>query len=125
MKPYLHANISRKKWGGTVEDYLPIHNMMDSTSSAHADIRHRAIFHSAFGCHLIEQIFGSVATNSEGKKYSPRDIAEEHIIQDLGFIPNLSHYLDNMKIQEWMSGTEKKNRKYRKPRFIKMEIENE
>ncbi len=121
MKPYLHANISRKLHGGTPEDYMPIHNMMDSTGAAHADIRHRAIFHSSFGCHLIEQMFGCVATNSEGKQYSPRDIAEEHIMQDLGFIPTLSNYLDNMQIQNWMSGTEKKTRKFRKSRFITME----
>ena len=40
-------------------------------------------------------------------------------MQDLGFIPTMEHYLNNMTIQPWMSGTEKKNQANRK--FIKLE----
>jgi hypothetical protein len=107
MKPLLHANISRKTHGGTVDDYIPIHNFIDSSKVAMPDIRHRAILHSAFGCFLVEQMFGTYIVNSEGKKISTRDIAEEHIIQDLGFIPTMENYLKNMSIQPWMSGTER------------------
>jgi hypothetical protein len=39
--------------------------------------------------------------------YSPRDVAEDHIIQDLGFIPTPEQYLKNMTAQPWMSGTRK------------------
>ena len=42
MKPLLHANISVKAHGGHVDDYLPIHNFIDSTKSAHPDELHRA-----------------------------------------------------------------------------------
>jgi hypothetical protein len=107
MKPLLHANISRKQHGGNIDDYLPIHNFIDSTKAAMPDVRHRAILHSAFGCFLVEQVFGTYITNSDGKKVSTRDIAEEHIIQDLGFIPTLEKYLNNMQLQQWMSGTER------------------
>lgn len=107
MKPYIHAKISAKKFGGVPEDYIHIHNFIDSSKSSVPDIRHRAIFHSSFGCYVIEQVFGAVAKNSIGKEYSPRDVAEEHIKEDLGFIPTLEKYLNNMTIQGWMSGTKK------------------
>jgi len=107
VKPLLHAKISVKKYGGTVEDYLPIHNFIDSSKACMPDIRHRAILHSSFGCYLVEQIFGVYITNSAGKMVSCRDIAEEHIIQDLGFIPTVEKYLNNMEIQPWMSGSVK------------------
>ncbi|AMQ66030.1 hypothetical protein AAY80_220 [Stenotrophomonas phage vB_SmaS-DLP_6] len=75
MKPLLHANLSVKSHGGHVDDYLPIHNFIDSTKSAHPDVRHRAILHSAFGCYLVEQVFGVYITNCDGKRVSTRDIA--------------------------------------------------
>lgn len=107
MKPLLHARISYKRYGGKIDDYLPIHNFIDSSKAAVPDVRHRAVLHSAFGCFLVEQVFGTYITNSENKQISVRDIAEEHIIQDLGFIPTLEKYLNNMQVQEWMSGTQK------------------
>lgn len=113
MKPLLHAKLSVKAHGGTVEDYLPIHNFIDSSKATHPDVRHRAILHSAFGCYIVEQVFGVYITLGCGKLVSTRDIAEEHIIQDLGFIPTVEHYLNNMTIQPWMSGTERRNRKKR------------
>ena len=119
MKPLLHANVSVKTHGGNVDDYLPIHNFIDSSKAAHADIRHRAILHSAFGCFIVEKVFGTYIVNSAGKKVSVRDIAEEHIIQDLGFLPTLEKYLNNMQIQKWMSGTEK--RQSFKKRHISLE----
>jgi hypothetical protein len=109
MKPYLHAKISVKKFGGVAEDYMDIHNFIDSSKACMPDIRHRAILHSAFGCFLVEQMYGVVRTNSDGKEYSPRDVAEEHIKEDLGFIPTVEQYLNNMTIQPWMSGTQKSN----------------
>ena len=114
MKPYLHSNIHAKKYGGTPNDYADIDDFLDSTKQSVADVRHRAILHSAFGCYLVEEIFGRTRYNSEGKVYSPRDVAEDHIQQDLGFIPTMEMYLNNMTIQPWMSGTEKKNQTKRK-----------
>ena len=111
MKAYLHGKIHAKKYGGCPDDYAVIDDFIDSTKQAVADVRHRAILHSAFGCFLVEQLFGRTRFNSDGKEYSPRDIAEDHIQQDLGFIPTMEHYLKNMTIQPWMSGTMKKNTK--------------
>ena len=111
MKPFLHSKIHVKKYGGVPEDYADIDDFIDSSKSTVADVRHRAILHSSFGCFIVERIFGRTRINSSGKEYSPRDIAEDHILQDLGFIPTVENYLMNMQIQPWMSGSEKKNRK--------------
>ncbi len=120
MKPFLHSKIHVKKYGGVPEDYADIDDFLDSSKQAVADVRHRAILHSAFGCFIVEKVFGRTRINSEGKEYSPRDIAENHIIQDLGFIPTMEHYLNNLTLQPWMSGTEKKNAGS-KSKFIKLE----
>ena len=117
MKAFLHGKIHAKKYGGHPNDYADIDDFIDSTKQAVADVRHRAILHSAFGCFLVERVFGRTRFNSEGKEYSPRDVAEDHIQQDLGFIPTMEHYLQNMTVQPWMSGTMKKNTK----RTIKLE----
>lgn len=109
-KPIKHARSSAHKYGGVPEDYLDIHEMMDSSKAVMADHRHRSIFHSSFGCYIIEYIFGIERTNSAGKRYSPRDIAEQHIIEDLGKIPPLSAYLNNMTLQPWMGGPRTMNK---------------
>ena len=61
MKPHLHAKLSVKKFGGTIEDYMDIHEFIDSTKAALPDVRHRAILHSAFGCYLTEKVFGRLS----------------------------------------------------------------
>jgi hypothetical protein len=105
MKPRIHAKVSAKRFGGVPDDYLDIHNFIDQSKMTMPDIRHRAILHSAFGCYLVEQMFGIYRINADGKEYSPRDVAEEHIIEDLGFIPTVERWLTNMPIEGWMSGT--------------------
>lgn len=108
MKPYIHARNSARKHGGKPEDYQKIHDFIDSSKATMPDMRHRAILHSAFGCFLVEQVFGTTITNSDGKQVSPRDIAEDHIIEDLGFIPTVEHWLKNMTMQDWMFGGRRK-----------------
>ena len=104
MKPHIHAKNSVKKYGGKPEDYMPIHDAIDSSKSAHATVKHRAVLHSAFGIYLIERIFGATLKNSDGKIVSVRDVAEDHVIEDLGKIPSLDDWLDTMGIQQWMGG---------------------
>lgn len=110
MKPHLHARVSAKKFGGKMEDYLAFHEFFDSSKSSMADVRHRAMLHSAWGIYLAERVFGSFITNSENKQVSTRDLGEEHVIQDLGFIPTMQDWLEKMPIEGWMSGTRKKRR---------------
>lgn len=108
MKPHLHGNISVKKHGGKREDYQKIHDFIDHSKSCVPDMRHRAMLHSSWGCYLVEQVFGTLITNSDGKEISTRDIAEEHIEQDLGFIPTMNDWLEKLPLEPWMSGTKKR-----------------
>lgn len=103
-KPYIHSKNSAKKWGGTWEDYIDIHDFMDSSKANLADVRHRAILHTSFGIFIAEKVFGTVRLNSQGKEYSVRDIAEQHVLEDMGFIPTMQDYLTNLQYEDWMSG---------------------
>jgi hypothetical protein len=104
VKPIVHARLSAKKYGGTPEDYLFIHDFLDSTKAALPDIRHRAILHNAFGCFLVEKAFGTTMVNSNQIVVCTRDIAEDHIIQDCGFIPTIERWLSKLPIEPWMAG---------------------
>jgi hypothetical protein len=90
MKPFIHAESSAKKFGGQPEDYLEIHNLLDSSKSVIADNRHRALTHNSWFLFILEKIFGVTITNSDGKKVSVRDVGEQHIIEDFRgqFIPS-------------------------------------
>jgi hypothetical protein len=103
MSHPLHHSIStQKKWGGHVDDYLPIHNFFDETKMHYPDMRHRALRHHAEGIFWCEQQFGTYITNSEGRMVPVRIIGEQHIMEDLGWIPTIKDYLDNMEVQGWM-----------------------
>jgi hypothetical protein len=112
VKPYVHSLSSVKKWGGKPEDYLPIHDFMDSSKACLPDVRHRAILHNSFGCFLAERVFGHNITNSDGKLVSVRDVAEQHVIEDLGTIPTVEQWLKEVTIQDWMGPPKKKVKKY-------------
>ena len=112
-KPWIHSLQDVKKWGGLPTDYLPIHNFMDSSKAHIADVRHRALFHSSFGCFIAELVFGTNITNSDGKLVSVRDIAEGHVISDLHFIPTVQDYLKHMTIEPWMSGAPRETKTFK------------
>jgi len=99
-----HAKTSALKFGGKADDYIAIHEKMDSTKIAYGKAQHRCIFHSTFGIYLVEDIFGRTIKNSDGKEIYSRDIAEQHVIEDLGFIPSLSDWLDEVPTKPWMAG---------------------
>ena len=106
-KPMVHAVSSVRKWGGTPEDYMPIHNLMDSSKGTIADSRHRALTHNTWFIGPdgpLEKIFGYEITNSDGRKVSVRDIGEQHILEDFGgrFIPSAQDYLQEIEMKEWM-----------------------
>jgi hypothetical protein len=107
-KALIHARSSARRWGGKPEDYLAIHEKIDSSKSAHAEVTHRCVFHSAFGIYVIEDIFGRTLTNSDGKEVFVRDVAEQHVLEDLGWIPSLSDWLREMPSQPWMAGARKR-----------------
>ena len=105
-KPWIHAKSSAKIYGGKPEDYLEIHNLMDSSKAALCDNRHRALTHNAwFIGHILEKIFGVTFTNSDGKVISVRDIGEQHVAEDFGnkYIPTAQDYLEHIEFQPWMN----------------------
>lgn len=92
MKPLEHAERSVRRYGGTVEDYLDIHEFLDQTKAAHADMRHRAILHNGMGTFIVSQALGEIRT-VDGKAVSVRQVAEDHIIEDMGRLPNVSEFI--------------------------------
>ena len=104
-KPWIHAVSSAKRFGGKPEDYIEIHNLMDSSKATIADSRHRALTHNAwFVGTILEKIFGVTITNSDGQVRSVRDIGEQHVLEDFGgrFIPSAQDYLQETEMKEWM-----------------------
>lgn len=106
MAPFIHAQNSAKRWKGLPEDYLDIHELMDSTKACFPDNRHRTLTHNSwFTQHIIPKIFGHSRTNSDGRNYVPKEVAELHILEDyrMLFIPSAQDYLENMKYMGWMN----------------------
>lgn len=105
-KPIIHARSSANIFGGVVEDYLDIHEFMDSSKGAVSDNRHRALTHNSwFVRNVIEKVFGLEIKNSDGTMVSTRDIAEQHCTEDFGgYIPTAQDYMQNMNWQDWMGG---------------------
>lgn len=93
MHLYFYAESSVKKWGGQVEDYLPIHSWFDESKAHLADVRHRALRHHSEGIFLAEALFGNTITNSAGRVVPVRQIGERHVIEDLGRIPCAADWL--------------------------------
>lgn len=110
MKPYCHARNSVKKHGGAVDDYIRIHNFIDESKAHFADVRHRALLHSTFGIFLAERLYGVYFKNSDGITVQTRDIAEEHVLEDLGRIPSVQDYLKHMELAPWMGGQTRETR---------------
>jgi hypothetical protein len=100
--PLHHAISSQKKWGGNIEDYLPIHNWFDETKSSYPDMRHRTLRHHSEGIFWCEEKFGVYITNSDGKMVPVRALGEQHVKEDIGWIPTIKDYLDNMNVVGWM-----------------------
>ena len=99
---YFHAKSSAKRWGGKAEDYQKIHDWMDESKKLSTHFAHRALRHHAEGCFAAEEKFGTTITNSDGKKVPVRLIAEQHIKEDLGWIPSFQDWAVLIKPQKWM-----------------------
>ena len=107
--PLHHSISSQKKWGGHVDDYLPIHNWFDETKGwiGHSD--HRLFRHHSEGIFECEKIFGSSFLNSDGKLVYVRYIGEQHVREDCANqIPSAKDWVDALKKREkpiWMIKT--------------------
>src|SRR5262249_43707830 len=121
-KPWIHAQSPARHFGGKPEDYLDIHEFLDSSKAAVADNRHRALTHNAwFLSVVLPRVFGETRANSNGKVYSVRDIGEQHVLEDYGgrFIPSAQDFLAEMDFKDWM-----RNGQGVPPRFARLAMRN-
>lgn len=103
--PLIHSKSSVKRWGGTVENYLPIHELIDSPKGAMNNNTSRFLTHNTwFAYNIIPKIFGYNITNSDGKSVDTVDIAMLHILEDfrMKFVPTPQDYLRHMTVEAWM-----------------------
>jgi len=103
--PYHHAVRSARLFGGRPEDYQAIHDWFDESKAHMPDFRHRALRHHSEGIFFCEKIFGTTIANSAGKRIPVRLIGEQHVTDDLGWIPTLKDWLQNLQPQPWMGRT--------------------
>ena len=68
------------------------------------------VLHNSFGMLLAEQVVGAAIqiTDPEGdadsRRVFVRNIAANHILEDLGFIPSLAECLAELPMRAWMAG---------------------
>ncbi len=105
---YNHAVSSQRKWGGRVEDYLPVHEWFDETKQHVGDFRHRALRHHLTGVAECERVFGfflqlHVEDGRNLKRVPTRWVGEQHLLEDFGFLPTLGAWLECFQPREWMN----------------------
>lgn len=103
MHPLHHAESSARKFGGRAADYLRLHEWMDATKETLCDFRHRALRHHSQGIFELERTFGASIVNSDGKQVPVRYIGEQHVREDMGFIPTVADWFRNIRRENWMS----------------------
>lgn len=104
-KPIIHARSSAERFGGKPEDYLDIHEFLDSSRQAFSDLRHRALTHNSwFITTVLPKVFGTTRKNSVGKVYSVTEVGERHVHEDYRkkFIPTAQDFLQQIVWLDWM-----------------------
>lgn len=103
--PFHHAERSARLFGGEPDDYVEIHSWFDESKAHLPDVRHRALRHHSEGIFLCEKLFGVTVTNSDGKRIPVRLLGEQHVKDDLGFVPTVKDWLTNLTLEPWMRRT--------------------
>jgi hypothetical protein len=117
------------------DDYLAVHQWFDRSKRSFADFRHRALYHHTEGIFDCEAHFGPTITLStcavcgkpaggyehvdgaliQGPRphtFNPkliptRWVGEQHVQEDLGFIPHAAQYLERIQAECWMNRSRK------------------
>ena len=113
---FVHAQASARHFkAGKPEDFIDIHEWIDQFKQSNADVRHRAFLHNSQGPWMAQQVFGHVREVEKwplgsGKmiQIPVREIAESHIIEDLGWIPSPADWASCMECKVWMGGKRNK-----------------
>ena len=75
----------------------------DASKAFLPDFRHRALRHHAEGIFWAEEVFGPTLTNSDGRIIPVRWVGEQHVKEDLGWIPTLQDWFTHLRTQPWMA----------------------
>lgn len=90
MRTYQHAVSSAVALGGQWNDYLAIHEFIDSTKVACSDIRHRMILHSIdFGGALARMAFPDYGKVEQ--------VVIQHVVEDVREARTLSGWLEHCR----------------------------
>ena len=100
---YYHAASSANAFGGVPEDFIEIHEWFDRSRGGTSSILHRMLAHHTQGIKDAVAHFGSTITISTGRKVPVSLIGEQHVTEDLGFIPTLDDYIAMMTCPRWAS----------------------
>ncbi len=106
----LHAAGNPADYPQSVYDkILELHQFFDQSKAHLADFRHRALYHHSEGIFQLEKLYGQVVKFEElgGREIPTRWIGEQHIREDLGFIPTAADWLREIKPQTWMARSKK------------------
>lgn len=103
--PQIHAENSAKRFGGKSEDYIDIHELLDSSGIAFPDLRHRALTHNSwFIKTILPKVFGRLRKNSDGNEIAVVLIGQWHVLEDYGgrFVPSAQDFIEQITFKDWM-----------------------
>lgn len=98
-----HSLSSVNAFGGHPEDYHRLHQWMDRSRGGSDRLLHRMLAHHSQGIQDAVALFGDTITNAQGRQVPTALLARQHVVEDLGFVPTLEHYLELLHCPRWAS----------------------
>lgn len=86
---------------------MALHEFFDASKAHLADFRHRALRHHSLGIFQLEEAFGKTITLSSGRVIPTRWVGEQHVTEDLGFIPTWADWCRTIRPERWMTRSKK------------------
>lgn len=103
-----HAKSSALRFGGEPDDYILLHLWFDEPKGHVGNWRQRAIRHHTLGIVWAIDKFGPWLDLSNGKRVSTRLVSEQHLMEDLGWLPAVDDWLRHLAVQPWMASAARK-----------------
>jgi hypothetical protein len=98
-----HCLQSCERFGGLPDDYLPLHQFINSARTVLPDEVSRCILHNAWGIDIAVRCIGATfRRSSDHVRLSTREVAESHVLRDLGTIPTMLETLHAVPLAKWM-----------------------
>ena len=100
---HYHCVSSANAFGGEPDDYAELHRWMDRSRDSTNSIMHRMLSHHTQGIRDCIEHFGHTIDICRAPAVPTSLLAEQHVREDLGFIPNLDHYIELLTCPRWAS----------------------